>query len=154
VKDMVTGKRWWSHGKSEPGSDKPSMIYWFQGKKASDGTISFTPITIDDASGIGTLHRDRQRDKLLDVMPPTTRRVSLEQVRVKGRRRLGGGDCMSRGSKLPRSSHWSPAASRRGGGLRSGRTAPAACRSWARGPPLSLWPWPASFLPHGRSHCE
>ncbi len=84
VKDMVTGKRWWSHGKSEPGSDKPSMLYWFQGKKASDGTMSFTPIPIDDASGIGTQFTvtDFNGDKLLDVITANKRGVFLfEQVR-------------------------------------------------------------------------
>ena len=30
LKDLVTGKRFWSHGKSEPGSDKPARLYWFQ----------------------------------------------------------------------------------------------------------------------------
>ena len=33
LKDLVTGKRWWSHGKNEPGSDKPAMLYWFEAKK-------------------------------------------------------------------------------------------------------------------------
>ena len=30
LKDLVTGKRFWSHGKSEPGSDKPARLYWFE----------------------------------------------------------------------------------------------------------------------------
>ena len=33
LKDLVTGKRWWSHGRSEPGSDWPAMIYWFKANK-------------------------------------------------------------------------------------------------------------------------
>ena len=43
LKDLVTGKRKWSHGKSEPGSDRRPELYWFQAKKSSDGTITFTP---------------------------------------------------------------------------------------------------------------
>ena len=31
LKDLVTGKRCWSHGRSEPGSDKPARLYWFRG---------------------------------------------------------------------------------------------------------------------------
>ena len=30
------------------------MLYWFEAKKAKDGTITFTPRLIDDDSGIGT----------------------------------------------------------------------------------------------------
>ena len=28
--DLVTGKRFWSHGRSEAGSDKPARLYWFE----------------------------------------------------------------------------------------------------------------------------
>src|SRR5262245_45971607 len=54
LKDLVTGKRYWSHGYSEPGSRGPAMLYWFQAKKSSDGNITFTPYPIDDNSGVGT----------------------------------------------------------------------------------------------------
>ena len=33
LKDLVTGKRFWSHGKSEPGSDKPARLYWFEASR-------------------------------------------------------------------------------------------------------------------------
>ena len=83
-KDLVTGKRWWSHGKNEPGSDKPSTIYWFKAKKASDGMTSFTPMLVDDASGIGTqfVVADFNGDKLPDIITSNKRGVFLfEQVR-------------------------------------------------------------------------
>lgn len=54
LKDLVTGKRKWSHGKSEPGSDLQPEIYWLQAKKSSDGLVTFTPRLIDTDSGIGT----------------------------------------------------------------------------------------------------
>jgi hypothetical protein len=54
LKDLVTGKRHWSHGKNEPGSEGPAMLYWFKARKSADGMTSFTPIVIDDDSGIGT----------------------------------------------------------------------------------------------------
>ena len=28
VPDYITGKRWWSHGKNEPGADKPVADVW------------------------------------------------------------------------------------------------------------------------------
>jgi hypothetical protein len=54
LKDLITGKRKWSHGKSEPGSDLDPELYWLQAKKSKDGLISFTPRLIDKDSGIGT----------------------------------------------------------------------------------------------------
>lgn len=52
--DLVTGKRWWSHGKAEPGSDQPAAIYWFQNTREPDGMTRFVPHLIDDDSGVGT----------------------------------------------------------------------------------------------------
>ena len=69
-KDLVTGKRWWSHGKSEPGSDKPAAIYWFRVTRDKDGMAKFTPNLIDEDSGIGTQFEviDINKDGLLDVV--------------------------------------------------------------------------------------
>ena len=70
LKDLVTGKRWWSHGRSEPGSDWPAMLYWFKAAKSKDGVTTFTPMEIDNDSGIGTqfVVQDINGDKLLDVV--------------------------------------------------------------------------------------
>ncbi len=70
MKDLVTGKRWWSHGRSEPGSDWPAMIYWFKASKSKDGMTKFTPTIIDTDSGIGTQFavEDINGDKLPDVI--------------------------------------------------------------------------------------
>jgi hypothetical protein len=84
LKDLVTGKRFWSHGKSEPGSDQPARIYWFEAKKGTDGLISFTPHEIDDDSGIGTQFTvtDVNGDKLPDVVTSNKKGTYLfEQVR-------------------------------------------------------------------------
>jgi hypothetical protein len=54
LKDLVTGKRFWSHGKHEPGSDGPAMLYWLKARKSADGQLTFTPYAIDNDSGIGT----------------------------------------------------------------------------------------------------
>jgi hypothetical protein len=70
LKDMVTGKRWWSHGRSEPGSDWPAKILWFKASRSRDGVTTFKPIEIDNDSGIGTqfVVDDINGDKLLDVV--------------------------------------------------------------------------------------
>ena len=85
LKDLVTGKRWWSHGRSEPGSDKSPTIYWFEAKK-KDGVVTFTPHVIDDDSGIGTQFTvaDVNGDGLLDVVTSNKKGTFLfEQVRKK-----------------------------------------------------------------------
>lgn len=84
LKDFVTGKRWWSHGRSEPGADWPAMLYWFQAGKRRDGQIVFTPRVIDTDSGVGTQFTvtDVNGDGLLDVAVSNKRGVYLlEQVR-------------------------------------------------------------------------
>ena len=85
LKDLVTGKRFWSHGRSEPGSDKPPKIYWLEAKRASDGKVSFTPREVDDQSGIGTQFTvlDFNGDGLLDVVTANKKGVFLlEQSRA------------------------------------------------------------------------
>ena len=70
LKDLVTGKRKYSHGRSEPGSDKSPAIYWLKAAKGSDGVTTFTPMTIDEDSGIGTQFEvtDINGDGLLDIV--------------------------------------------------------------------------------------
>jgi hypothetical protein len=83
LKDLVTGKRIWSHGRSEPGADKPAMLYWFEAKK-SDGVVRFVPHAIDDDSGIGTqfVVADVNGDKLPDVVVSNKKGTFVfEQVR-------------------------------------------------------------------------
>jgi hypothetical protein len=84
LKDLVTGKRWWSHGRAEPGSDWPAMLYWFEATRSKDGVIRFTPRIIDTDSGVGTqfVVEDFNGDKLLDVVVANKKGVFiLEQVR-------------------------------------------------------------------------
>ena len=54
IPDVVTGKRWWSHGRSEPGSDKSPTINFLKGSKNSSGEYKLTPLVIGKESGVGT----------------------------------------------------------------------------------------------------
>ena len=77
--DLVTGKRWWSHGKSEPGSDKPAALYWLKAAKGADGMTTFTPAVIDADSGIGTQFAvtDVDGDGLLDIVTANKKGVRV-----------------------------------------------------------------------------
>jgi hypothetical protein len=84
LKDLVTGKRFWSHGRGAPGSDKPPRIYWFKAMRSPERKISFTPVEIDDQSGIGTqfVVADFNGDGLLDIVTANKKGVFLlEQTR-------------------------------------------------------------------------
>lgn len=55
LKDIVTGKRFWSHGRmGDPDRDSPAVLYWFKLERGKDKTVKFLPFQIDDASGVGT----------------------------------------------------------------------------------------------------
>ena len=55
LKDIVTGKRFWSHGrKGDPDRNDAAVIYWFQLVRDGKGGAEFVPHLIDDASGVGT----------------------------------------------------------------------------------------------------
>lgn len=69
--DLITGKRRWAHGPlKDPDPNGACLLYWFEAKKAADGTLRFLPRQIDDDSGIGTQFSfdDVNGDKLPDVV--------------------------------------------------------------------------------------
>ncbi len=84
LKDLITGKRWWSHGRSEPGSSWDARLYWLKASKEKDGFTNFTPMLIDDDSGIGTQFavEDIDGDGHLDVISSNKKGVRvIHQVR-------------------------------------------------------------------------
>ncbi len=80
LRDLVTGKRWWAHGpKGDVDPNDPAVVYWFQARKQSDGTIRFLPHQIDDDSGIGTQFtiEDVNGDQQLDIVTANKKGVFL-----------------------------------------------------------------------------
>jgi len=69
--DIVTGKRRWAHGThGDPEPTAAPVIYAFLLRRAADGTVSFEPRLIDDASGVGTqvVARDLNGDGRADIL--------------------------------------------------------------------------------------
>jgi hypothetical protein len=56
VKDIVTGKRWWSHGIDYPEDDfnSPPVVYWFKLVRKQDGPVEFVPGIVTNMAGLGT----------------------------------------------------------------------------------------------------
>jgi hypothetical protein len=54
--DIVTGKRFWAHGKDgpDPDSNSAAVLYWFKLVRPAKSQAEFIPHLIDDDSGVGT----------------------------------------------------------------------------------------------------
>ncbi len=71
LKDIVTGKRFWSHGRTgDPDRNDAAVLYWFKLARSRDGAVDFIPYLIDDQSGVGTqvVTTDVNRDGLPDIV--------------------------------------------------------------------------------------
>lgn len=68
LKDIVTGKTYWSHHKKSPLWDAGAVVYWFKLVRSPSG-IDWVPFRADDDSGIGRqlVVADINKDGLLDV---------------------------------------------------------------------------------------
>lgn len=69
--DIVTGKRFWSHGRTgDPDRNTAAVLYWFQLVRNPDHTVDFVPHLIDDNSGVGVqvVARDINGDGLPDIV--------------------------------------------------------------------------------------
>lgn len=55
LKDIVTGKRFWSHGhEGDPDRNDTAVLYWFRLTRLAGKPVEFVPYRIDDSSGVGT----------------------------------------------------------------------------------------------------
>lgn len=85
LKDIVTGKRFWSHGRAgDPDRNDEAVIYWFGLKRGPDG-VDWIPHRIDNDSGVGTqvVAGDINADGLPDVVVGNKKGifVHLQQAR-------------------------------------------------------------------------
>ncbi|MCA9064892.1 MAG: VCBS repeat-containing protein, partial [Planctomycetaceae bacterium] len=70
LKDIVTGKTYWSHHTQSPMWDAGAVVYWFELKRNDDGSVDFVPHRADGAAGIGRglTVVDVNDDGLLDIV--------------------------------------------------------------------------------------
>ena len=55
LKDIVTGKRFWSHGRNgNLDRNDAAVSYWFKLVRGPDKSVDFIPYLIDADSGVGT----------------------------------------------------------------------------------------------------
>ncbi len=69
--DIVTGKRWWSHGaEGDPEPGAPAVVYWFELVRKSEREVDWVPHLVHDASGVGTyvIAGDVDGDGQVDVV--------------------------------------------------------------------------------------
>ena len=71
LKDIVTGKRFWSHGRAgDPDRNDAAVTYWFQLVRQADKTVDFVPWLMSDDVGVGVqvVAGDVNKDGLPDVV--------------------------------------------------------------------------------------
>jgi hypothetical protein len=71
LEDIVTGKRFWSHGRmGDPDRNDQAVLYWFKLVRGADRSVDFVPHLIDSDSGVGTqvVARDINGDRLPDIV--------------------------------------------------------------------------------------
>ncbi|MFP6897402.1 MAG: VCBS repeat-containing protein [Roseibacillus sp.] len=69
LKDIVTGKTYWSHHRKSPGWDDGAVVYWFKLVRHKD-SVDWIPMKADGESGIGRqiIIKDLNGDKLPDIL--------------------------------------------------------------------------------------
>jgi len=69
LKDIVTGKTYWSHHMKSPGWNDGAVVYWFKLVRGKGG-VDWLPMKADGESGIGRqlIIKDVNDDKLPDIL--------------------------------------------------------------------------------------
>ncbi|MEX2167684.1 MAG: PVC-type heme-binding CxxCH protein [Pirellulales bacterium] len=69
LKDIVTGKTYWSHHTKSPDWDAGAVVYWFQLQRGTKGEVSWVPHKADGEAGIGRqiVVSDINADGLADI---------------------------------------------------------------------------------------
>jgi hypothetical protein len=69
LKDIVTGKTYWSHHRQSPGWDDGAVVYWFKLTRG-EMSVDWVPMKADGESGIGrqVIIKDVNGDKLPDIL--------------------------------------------------------------------------------------
>jgi putative membrane-bound dehydrogenase-like protein len=69
LKDIITGKTYWSHHRKSPNWDAGPMVYWFRLKRTDKGA-QWIPRLVDDSAGIGRqiVAADVNRNGFLDIV--------------------------------------------------------------------------------------
>jgi putative membrane-bound dehydrogenase-like protein len=70
LKDIVTGKTYWSHHTQSPMWDAGAVVYWFRLVRGDDGSVDWVPYKADGDAGIGrqVIVGDINGDKLPDIV--------------------------------------------------------------------------------------
>ena len=80
--DLISGKRYLAHLKGDPGTDDPSVLYWYQFVPGRNP--QWIPHLVDDSSGIGNnfVVDDFNNDRLADIIVSNKKGVFFfEQLR-------------------------------------------------------------------------
>jgi hypothetical protein len=69
LKDIITGKTYWSHHKKSHGWDDGAVVYWFKLVRGQDG-VDWLPMKADGESGVGRqlVIQDVNGDKRPDIL--------------------------------------------------------------------------------------
>lgn len=85
LRDIVTGKRFWSHGRlGDPDRNDEAVLYWFELTRGPEG-VDYVPHRIDANSGVGTqiVAGDVNGDGLPDVVVGNKKGVFVHLQQVK-----------------------------------------------------------------------